>query len=98
MNDRFMQTIVFLGSLAGYVVLALRDLATAEYVALVGPVLAAVILKSHLGQQDEHLEKQDKKLDTITHQTNGVLTQRINDAVADGVKAALAQREGTDTL
>lgn len=90
MNDRMMQVIVFLASLAGYVVLAYKSLATAEYVALVGPVLAAVILKSHLGAQDV-------KLDQITHQTNGVLTERINAAVADGVKAALTGREGTGT-
>ncbi len=89
MNDKLMQVVVFLGSLAGYVPLAMADKSTAEYVALVGPVLAAVILKSHLGQQDQ-------KLDQITHQTNGVLTERINTAVAEGVKAALAQREEPD--
>lgn len=97
MNDKLMQVLVFAICVAGYVPLALTGKATAEYVTLIGPVLAVVILQGRLGKQDEVLESQDEKLDTITHQTNGVLTQRINDAVAEGVKAALSSREDPDT-
>lgn len=86
MSDKLMQVIVFVASLAGYVALAYRDLATAEYVALVGPVLAAVILKSHLGQQDQVLGQ-------IQEQTNGVLDRRIE----EGVLKALAKREDPGT-
>ncbi|MFF9268608.1 hypothetical protein [Streptomyces rochei] len=86
MSDKLMQVIVFVASLAGYVALAYKDLATAEYVALVGPVLAAVILKTHLGQQDETLGQ-------IKEQTNGVLDKRIE----QGVLKALASREGSNT-
>ena len=86
MNDKLMQVIVFTVCVAGYVPLALAGRATAEYVTLIGPVLAVVILKTHLGQQDETLTK-------IQEQTNGVLDRRIK----DGVKAALAEREGNVT-
>lgn len=86
MNDKLMQVLVFAICVAGYVPLAMMGKATAEYVTLIGPVLAVVILKTHLGQQDETLTK-------IQEQTNGVLDRRIK----DGVKAALAEREGNVT-
>lgn len=92
-----MQVLIFAICVAGYVPLAILGTPTAEFVTLVGPVLAVVILQGRLGKQDEVLEEQNGKLDKITHQTNGVLTERINTAVADGVKAALAEREGTGT-
>jgi hypothetical protein len=96
-NDKLMQVLIFAICVVGYVPLALKGAATAEYVTLIGPVLAVVILQGRLGKQDEKMDVQDAKLDQITHQTNGVLTERINTAVADGVKAALADREGTGT-
>lgn len=86
MNDKLMQVIVFTVCVAGYVPLAMLGKATAEYVTLIGPVLAVVILKTHLGQQDETLTK-------IQEQTNGVLDARIK----NGVAAALAEREGNVT-
>jgi len=55
-------------SVGGFVALAIADEATVEYVALVGPILAAAFLAPKLGQ--------------IEHNTNGALTQRIKDAVA----------------
>lgn len=97
MNDKLMQVLVFAICVAGYVPLALKGAATAEYVTLIGPVLAVVILHGRLGKQDEALDEHSQKLDQITHQTNGVLTERINTAVAEGVKAALAEREGSVT-
>lgn len=45
--------------------------------------------REHLAEQDEHLEKQNEALSTITAQTNGVLTERIRTAVSD----ALANRD-----
>lgn len=97
MSDKLMQVLIFAMCLAGYVPLAILGTPTAEYVTLIGPVLAVVILQGRLGKQDEVLDEHDKKLDQITHQTNGVLTERINTAVAEGVKAALAEREGSGT-
>lgn len=91
-------TILQLGTaglvVAGFVVLTLKGADTNGFVALVAPILGAVFVINHL---DTRSDKQDEKLDKITHQTNGVLTERINDAVAEGVKAALAQREDTPT-
>lgn len=74
MSDRLLQFAVFAVSIAGYVVLAIKGEATAEYVTLVGPVLAVVILKTHLGQQDRVLTE-------IHDNTNGKLDRRIERAV-----------------
>ena len=93
MNDKLMQVLIFAICVAGYVPLAILGTPTAEFVTLIGPVLAVVILQGRLGKQDEVLDKHDQKLDQITHQTNGVLTQRIKDAVGE----ALAEREGSGT-
>lgn len=90
MNDKLMQVLVFAICVAGYVPLALKGAATAEYVTLIGPVLAVVILQGRLGKQDNVMAE-------IHENTNGKLTKRINDAVAEGVRIALASREDPDT-
>jgi hypothetical protein len=83
-------TILQLGTAAlvigGFVVLTLKGSDTSAYIGLVMPILGAVFVINHL---DHRSDKQDEALKTITHQTNGVLTQRI----AEGVKAALAERD-----
>lgn len=86
MNDRLMQVLVFAICVAGYVALALKGAVTAEYVTLIGPVLAVVILQGRLGKQDEVLGE-------IKENTNGVLTKRIEDAVT----AALTKSGDTST-
>ncbi|MEU3522320.1 hypothetical protein AB0E62_00330 [Streptomyces sp. NPDC038707] len=87
-------TILQLGTaalvIAGFVVLTLKGSDTGGFVALVAPILGAVFVIQHL---DHRSDRQDEKLDRITHQTNGVLDEKIK----NGVKAALAEREGTDT-
>lgn len=98
-------TILQLGTAAivigGFVVLTLKGADTTAFIGLVTPILGAVFIINHLDarsdKQDEKLAQQDEALATITHQTNGVLTERINVAVADGVKAAFAEREGSGT-
>ena len=91
-------TILQLGTaglvIGGFVVLTLEGSDTNGFVALVAPILGAVFVVQQLNHRSD---KQDEKLDKITHQTNGVLTERINTAVADGVKAALAEREDSGT-
>jgi membrane protein implicated in regulation of membrane protease activity len=72
----------------GFVVLTLKGSDTGSFVALVAPILGAVFVINHL---DHRSDKQDEKLDTITRQTNGVLDERIK----EGVKAALAERDGS---
>ncbi|GGZ28377.1 hypothetical protein GCM10010387_22280 [Streptomyces inusitatus] len=74
MTMRTLQIAVFAISVAGYVALAVTGSATAEYVALVGPVLGAAFLMTQLGRQDQVLTE-------IKHNTNGVLTARIEAAV-----------------
>lgn len=83
--------------LGGVVLLTLFGKPTGSYIALITPILAAVYLDVRTEKQNEVLGQQDEKLDQISHQTNGILTQRINDAVAEGVKAALADREDPGT-
>lgn len=78
MSKTLMQLGVFALSVAGYVALALKGEATAEYVALIGPVLGAAFLMTHLG-------KQDKVLGEIHENTNGVLTKRIKEAVQEAL-------------
>lgn len=90
MKNQVVQVIVFVTSLAGYVALALQGKATAEYVTLVGPVIAALFVVSHL---DRRSDRQDQVLSEIHEQTNGVLTKRIEEAVT----AALAKSEGSVT-
>ncbi|MBA2951447.1 hypothetical protein [Streptomyces himalayensis] len=87
MNNKILQLGIFVTSVAGYVVLSIFSKATAEFVTLIGPVLGAAFLMTHLG-------KQDQVLGQIQEQTNGVLDKRIE----DGVLKALAKREDTDTL
>lgn len=76
--------------IAGFVVLTLKGSDTNGFVALVAPILGAVFVINHL---DHRSDKQDQALEQITHQTNGILTERIQEAV----KAALAEREGSGT-
>lgn len=91
-------TILQLGTaglvIGGFVVLTLKGSDTNGFVALVAPILGAVFVINHL---DHRSDKQDEKLDKITHQTNGVLTERIQGAVEEAVSKALAEREGSGT-
>jgi len=72
--------------IGGFVVLTLKGSDTSGFVGLVAPILGAVFVINHL---DHRSDKQDEALEQITHQTNGVLTERIQEAVT----AALAARE-----
>lgn len=85
MNDKLMQVLVFAITVAGYVALALKGAITAEYVTLIGPVLAVVILQSRMGKQEE-------KLDQIQENTNGILKKKIKEAVAE----ALEERQSAE--
>ncbi|MFF4019986.1 hypothetical protein [Streptomyces sp. NPDC001843] len=76
--------------IAGFVVLTLKGSDTNSFVALVAPILGAVFVINHL---DHRSDRQDEALATITRQTNGVLDERIK----EGVKQALAEREGANT-
>lgn len=94
MANRLFQFGVLALILGGFVMLTLKDKDVTVFVSVVTPILAAVFV---VGEVSRRSDKQDEALAQITHQTNGVLTERINNAVADGVKAALTEREGSGT-
>jgi hypothetical protein len=73
--------------IAGFVVLMLKHQDTAAYIGVVTPILTAVFVIQHV---DTRSDRQDQALQQITHQTNGVLTERINTAVESAVRTALA--------
>lgn len=69
--------------IGGFVVLTLKGSDTTAYVGLVAPILAAVFVINHL---DHRSDRQDQALEQITHQTNGVLTERIKTAVSEALQ------------
>lgn len=79
-------TIVQLAALAlvagGIVALTLKDKDVTVFVSLFSPILSALFVVNHLTGQD-------RTLNQIQQNTNGVLTQRIKDAVNE----ALDQRQ-----
>lgn len=72
------QVAIFGISVGGYVALSVWGQATTEYVALVGPVLAAALVMTRLGRQDDVLGE-------IHENTNGVLKQKIREAVREAL-------------
>lgn len=97
-------TILQLGTaalvIAGFVALTLKGSDTTGYVTLVMPILGAVFVIQHLDarsdKQDEALTKQDEALKQITHQTNGVLTERIEQAVRNVLDTQTSGEDSPD--
>lgn len=83
MGNKVVQLGVFALVVGGFVVLTLKGEDTSTFIGLVSPILAAVFIVNHLGQQDKALHRIEK-------QTNGVLDERIK----EGVKKALEERDG----
>jgi hypothetical protein len=77
-TPKLTQLAVLIAVLGGFVLLTVRGQDTGTYVTLVTPVLAAVFLAARL---DQRTDAQDAVLAKISHQTNGVLTERIQKAV-----------------
>lgn len=63
---------------AGLVILTLKDKDVSVFVSLFSPILSALFVVGHLSNQDQTLNQ-------IQQNTNGVLTQRIKDAVAEAL-------------
>lgn len=78
MIPKLTQLAVLIAVLGGFVLLTVRGQDTGTYVTLCTPVLAAVFLAARL---DQRTDAQDAVLAKISHQTNGVLTERIQTAV-----------------
>lgn len=73
--------VVFGLSLAALVVLSLNNRDTSELMALVGPVVAALLVTGHVnrvtGQQNQQLQRTSENVQKVREQTNGVLDRRI---------------------
>lgn len=78
------QLAVFVSCVLGFVVLVLAGKDPTAFAAFVTPVLGAVFVVSRL---DQRSDAQDSQLAQITHQTNGVLSERIKTAVAEALAA-----------
>lgn len=80
MKVTYTQVAILAIMVAGIVVLTLENKDVSVYVSLFSPILSALFIVGHLSTQDQTLNQ-------IQQNTNGVLTQRIKDAVQE----ALAQ-------
>lgn len=63
-------------------ILTLKGQATTDYVAFLGPLAAGLLVVQRV---ESRSNRQDQLLDKIHENTNGVLTQRIRDAVQDAL-------------
>lgn len=83
--------VMFVTTVAGMVTLIVTGNEGGSLERIAGPLLTAVIVTGVLGattkRQEDRLDDQDKALNQITHQTNGVLDKRIR----DNAKAALRE-------
>ncbi|WP_129286721.1 hypothetical protein [Streptomyces sp. GZWMJZ-114] len=79
MIPKLTQLAVFAACVVGFVVLSVTGKETGDFLSFVTPVLAAVFLSARL---ESRSDRQDETLAKISHQTNGVLTKRIEDAVS----------------
>ena len=82
--NRALQLGVFALVIAGFVLITLKGKDVSAFVGLVSPILSALFIVNHLTNQDQVLSK-------INEQTNGVLTQKIKDAVQAALQAAREQ-------
>lgn len=78
MRNPFVQLGTFALAVVGFVLLTIEGQDTASFLGMVTPILAAVFVISRL---DQRSDAQDQTLAKISHQTNGVLTERIRKAV-----------------
>lgn len=82
LSNKLVQLGVFALMIGAFVVLTLKNVDMSLFVSLFSPILSAVFVVNHLSGQDQVLNK-------ISEQTNGVLSKKIEEAVA----AALAKRQ-----
>lgn len=78
MTPKWTQLAVLFVIVSGFVLLTVRGQDTSTYLVMVTPILGAVFLSAKL---DQRTDAQDAVLAKISHQTNGVLTERIQKAV-----------------
>lgn len=93
-NNKILQIVALALVLGGFVILTLKDKDVTAFIGLVTPVLAALFIVGHLNDQDQQLKE-------ISKNTNGVLTQRIKDAVGEAMAelgVGTPPSDGDDTL
>lgn len=88
-------------TIVGLIVLVLTDHQAndAELLGFVAPVIAVLLLIAQGGKVNDLAANQaahGQQLDTITHQTNGVLTARIQSAVAAALADVVATTVSAD--
>lgn len=86
MSNKVMQLGVFGLMVGAFVVLTLRDKDVTVFVSLFSPILSAVFVVNHLSGQD-------KVLDKISEQTNGVLTRKIEEAVESAARRSQGEND-----
>lgn len=88
--------VLFVTTITALVALAIAGKETAAVESLAGPLLTGVILTGVVGAvsktQVDRLDQQDKALDQITQQTNGVLDKRIREQTKNALRE-LAEEE-----
>ena len=74
--------------IAGFLVLVLtgHEDQVDKFLAFIGPSIAALLI---IGHQGRRMDTQDRKLETIEKQTNGVLDRRIQEGTTKAVSALL---------
>lgn len=81
-----LQVAALLVIVAGLVILTLKDKDVGTYIGVVTPILTALFVIQAVNQRSD---SQDQKLDVIHENTNGILKQKIKDAVTE----ALAEQQ-----
>ncbi len=88
--------VLFVTTITALVALAIAGKETAAVEGVAGPILTGVILTGVVGAvsktQVDRLDQQDKALDQITHQTNGLLDKRIREQTKSALRE-LAEEE-----
>lgn len=88
--------VLFVTTITALVALTIAGKETAAVESLAGPLLTGVILTGVVGAvsktQVDRLDQQDKALDQITQQTNGVLDKRIREQTKNALRE-LAEEE-----
>lgn len=77
-----LQVAALLVIVAGLVILTLKDKDVGTYIGVVTPILTALFVIQAVNSRSD---SQDQVLSTIHENTNGILKQKIKDAVAEAL-------------
>lgn len=83
-----LSAVLLVVAIVGLVVLLVAGKDVAPYLTFVAPIVAVLLVLIQGAQVQATQAQHSTALATISHQTNGVLTQRIQDAVSAALSAA----------